>query len=234
MSAQSSDQRLVPIQLRPAGTTGEARLEHIRLGIEQKDVGLEPSKAPVSHFAAQVFQIVQRFNGRFVAHVLHHAWKAVRTAVRPVKAQFFPDRPPKKLVHRHPQRFAFDIDQRVFDGGDRLLRNTFGGLARHCVQFSRGSLMTQRIGTHHPTLAKRLDNRGQARTAIALVVLTPAHQAFVSGEFEKGKHAPARITVQRFKTTNLHSASPQSLDAVFAIDERGGLPISLILDPKGA
>jgi hypothetical protein len=83
-----------------------------------------------------------------------------------------------------------DVDESVFDGGDRLLVNAVGGLAGQAVQEGGNFLDRSRIYTNQP-LTQSPDDATHAFGAEILHELRPADQTVVGGDFQEREITPA-------------------------------------------
>ena len=132
---------------------------------------------------------------------------APRAAMRPIQRQAIANGAAEHLADGNAERFGFDVDERVFDGGDRLLVHAAGGLKGHDVQEGDILLDRARIQADQP-FSQPTDDGAQAFGAEILHEFRPPDDACVGGNFQKRKIPPTSVTVQVLDLHNPHGASP--------------------------
>ena len=197
--------RAVGIELGIARAAREAGLVHVgRIDIEAEDVGLERLEAALLHMLAELHQVVERAH-RLDAHHLGVA-EAVGAAMRPVERQAVAHRPAEQGIDRNAQRLGLDVQQRVLDGGHRLLVQAARRLARDGLLPRHDALDRPRILADQ-ALRHAADHGGEAGAAVALVVFRPADQAVVGRDLEEREVAPAGVAVQILDLGDFHGVS---------------------------
>ena len=136
--------------------------------------------------------------------------EAVAAAMRPVERQAIAHRPAEQGVDRNAQRLGLDVEQRVLDGGHRLLVHAARRLAGDGVLPRHDALDRPRVLADQ-VLRHAADHGGEAGAAVALVVFRPADQPVVGGDLEEREVAPAGVAMQdprswRFSWCFLHMA----------------------------
>src|SRR5438128_2179091 len=116
-------------------------------------------------------------------------------------------RPAHQLVDGNAEGARLDVEQRVLDGGDRLLDDAARRLPAHRVEGRDDRFARARVSADHEW-HQPVDGRADAETAERLVGLAPAHDAVVGGDLEKVERALAGVGVQVLETSDLHAIFP--------------------------
>ena len=127
--------------------------------------------------------------------------------MRPVQTQALALRPAQQLVDGNAEGARLHVEQRVLDGGDRLLDDAARRLPAHRVEGRDDRFARARVSADHEW-HQPVDGRADAEAAERLVVLAPAHDAVVGGDLEKVERALAGVGVQVLETSDLHAIFP--------------------------
>ena len=143
---------------------------------------LQAVKPRLRHFFADLGHVVvgadrRRADDVGIAH-------AVGAAMRPVDGNAVAQLAAEQLVHRHAQRLALDVEQRVLDGRDRLAHHAAARLRRLGGEHGIDQLDLHRVHADHVG-HQRLDHAGEAGAAEALVELRPADDAVLGRDLEE-------------------------------------------------
>ena len=114
--------------------------------------------------------------------------------MRPIEANFVPERPTEQLIHRDVQRPGFDVEQGVLNGADGLLDHPTAGLAPQSKQRRDDGFISPRVFAHNRR-GEMVDHCRHPSAAKRLIVLTPADQAFVSSDFQEVEIALAGVSM---------------------------------------
>src|SRR5262249_38138887 len=97
-------------------------------------------------------------------------------------------------------------EQRILDRGHRLLVHPARRLARDGIERRHDALDGPRI---LPDQARRhtTDHGGETRTAVAFIVLRPADQPVIVGDFQEREIPPAGVAVQILDFGDFHAVS---------------------------
>ena len=127
--------------------------------------------------------------------------------MRPVDRDALAHRAAEQLVHRHAERLALDVQQRVLDRGDGARIDPARRLHLAHPQH-RGDLLHRPRIQPDQRVGQAADHAGQAAAAIGLGVFRPADQPVIGGELEERKRAPAGVAVQVLDLREFHDVAP--------------------------
>ena len=126
--------------------------------------------------------------------------------MRPVERQALAHRAAEQRMDGNAERLRLDVDERVLEGGDRLLVHAAGRLARHRAERRGDALVGARILADQ-RLAERADDGAEPLAAVALVVFRPADDAVIGGDLEEREDAPAGVAMQILDPRDAHDAA---------------------------
>ena len=117
--------------------------------------------------------------------------------MRPVDPDAVADLAAEQFVAGYSERFCFRVEQRIFDGAERLRHDAAGGGTGRCEQLGIDAFVLKRVLAHHPR--REAPDRGTepGRTE-TFVKFTPADDAVLGGELDKVVVPPAGIAGQQF------------------------------------
>src|SRR5215204_7729309 len=124
-------------------------------------------------------------------------------AVRPVDGNDIPLLPAKQVVDRHTQGLGFGVQQRIFDGTERLGAQSVRGGSRGSRKGGIEALMVvYRLADQ--TVSIPLDDGREPGRPEGLVEFAPADDAVIGDELEKVIVTPSGIAGQRFDPLDFH------------------------------
>src|SRR5207302_11442933 len=111
--------------------------------------------------------------------------------------------PAEELVDRDPERLGLEVEQRVLDRADRLLRDAARRLATDGVEERDQCLVGARVASDE-LRREPVDDRGHARAPEGLVVLAPADEPVVGRDLEEVEVALTGVRVQGLEPGDFH------------------------------
>jgi hypothetical protein len=122
--------------------------------------------------------------------------------MRPIEADAVANLATEQFIAGHAEHLALDIEQRIFDRGERLGDDAAGAGTGRRKQLGMDSLVLQRVLPDHAR-RKPLDRRAEPGGAEAFVKLAPADHAIFGGDLDEMVVSPAGVASKRFHATNL-------------------------------
>src|SRR5215210_8275696 len=124
-------------------------------------------------------------------------------AVRPIDGNDVPLLPAKQVVDGHTQGLGFGVQQRIFDGTERLSAQSVRGGSRGSRKGGVEALMVvYRLANQSAGVP--LDDGREPGRPEGLVEFAPANDAVIGDELYKVVVAPSGITGQRFDPLDFH------------------------------
>ena len=122
--------------------------------------------------------------------------------MRPVDADAVANLATEQFIAGHAEHLALDIEQCVFDCGERLGDDAAGTGTGRREQLGMNSLVLKRVLPDHAR-RKPLDRRAEAGRAEAFVEFAPADHAVFRGDLDEMVVSPAGIARKRLDASHL-------------------------------